>query len=252
MSDINKLNEYAKELNIELSDLQLDQFQKYYELLIEWNEKINLTAITEFDDVLIKHFIDSISIVKADNEEIVERIISGDEVSLIDIGCGAGFPSLPLKIAFPNLKVTMLDSLNKRIKFLDEVITNLGLTNIRALHGRAEDFAKAGKDREKYDIAVSRAVANLSTLSEYCMPYVKLGGSFIAYKADLNKEELEPGLKAIKLLGGSKPNIYEFNLVTTDMHRSLCVIRKEKSTPSKFPRKAGLPAKEPIGVAMKC
>lgn len=244
--NINKLNEHLKEFNIELSDTKLAQFQKYYELLIEWNEKINLTAITDFDEVLIKHFVDSISLCKAKENDFVKKIINGENVSLIDIGTGAGFPSIPLKIVFPNLNITMLDSLNKRIKFLNIVIDELGLNNIEAIHGRAEDFATPDKLREKFDICVSRAVANLTTLSEYCLPYVKKNGVFISYKSEVLKEELDPAKKPIYILGGDIENVFEFSLPSTDYYRALCVIRKKNVTPKKYPRKAGLPSKEPL------
>lgn len=229
-----------KEFNIDLSDEQLSQFYKYYELLVEWNSFMNLTAITEFEEVLKKHFVDSVSLIRA--------LPDIDEVSyeVIDVGTGAGFPGIPLKIAFPNLKITLLDSLNKRVQFLNEVITELGLQNMEAVHGRAEDFAKPGKLREKYDICVSRAVANLATLSEYCLPFVKIEGSFISYKSEKITEEYENAKEAIKVLGGKYEKQVEFTLPDSDIYRNLFVIRKEKSTPGKFPRKAGLPSKEPI------
>lgn len=244
----------SKKMNIELSDLQLSQFQRYYELLIEWNEKINLTAITEYDDVIVKHFIDSIALINAsDNKIISDALINDTGVSLIDVGCGAGFPSLPLKIAFPNLKVTMLDSLNKRINFLNTVIDELGLVDIEAVHGRAEDFAKADKLRESYDICVSRAVANLSTLSEYCLPYVKVGGIFVAYKSeellknnDGGSSELDRASKALYLLGGQVSETKEYTLPESDLYRCLCIVSKIKVTPKKYPRKAGQPSKDPL------
>lgn len=231
-----------KEFDIDLSDEQLSQFYKYYELLVEWNSFMNLTAITEFEEVLKKHFVDSVSLIRA--------LPDIDEVSyeVIDVGTGAGFPGIPLKIAFPNLKITLLDSLNKRVQFLNEVITELGLQDIEAVHGRAEDFAKPGKLREKYDICVSRAVANLATLSEYCLPFVKVGGYFISYKSEKITEEHENAKEAIKVLGGKYEKQVEFTLPDSDIYRNLFVIQKEKNTPGKFPRKAGLPSKEPIQV----
>lgn len=227
-----------KELGITLSDKQISQFISYYEMLVEWNQVMNLTAITEYEEVMKKHFLDSITLIKA--FDITKK------VSVIDVGCGAGFPGLALKIAYPNLKVTLLDSLNKRIHFLDEVIVKLGLEGVETIHGRAEDFAKPGKLRECYDLAVSRAVANLSTLSEYCLPFVKKGGYFIPFKSEKVLEEIKDAEKALSVLGGTLEGQVEFTLPDTDYYRNLVVIKKTKSTPAKFPRKAGLPGKEPI------
>ncbi len=227
------------ELGITLSNRQITQFMKYYELLVEWNSFMNLTGITEFEEVMKKHFIDSVSLIKAFN-------LNDKDISLIDIGTGAGFPGLPLKITFPNLKVTLLDSLNKRIKFLDEVISQLGLEDINTIHGRAEDYAKPDKLREKYDICVSRAVANLSTLSEFCLPFVKKGGCFISYKSEKISDEANDAKKAIFILGGKVKEQVEFYLPESDIYRNLFIIEKVSNTPKKFPRKAGLPAKEPL------
>ena len=227
-----------EELKISLSEKQLIKFMSYYELLIEWNQVMNLTAITDFDEVMKKHFIDSLSLVKAYDVS--------KTVSLIDIGTGAGFPGIPLKIAFPDLDVTLLDSLNKRVNFLNTVIDQLGLEKIQAIHGRAEDFAKKGKLREQYDICVSRAVANLSTLSEYCLPYVKIGGYFISYKSEKIEEEKKEAEHAISVLGGKIENQIAFMIPNSDIYRSLFIVRKEKETPSKYPRKAGTAAKEPL------
>lgn len=223
---------------VKLSDTQIHQFIEYYELLVEWNKFMNLTAITEYDEVMKKHFVDSLSLINAFDVR--------KEATVIDVGTGAGFPGLALKIAYPSLKVTLLDSLNKRIKFLNEVIEQLGLTGIETIHGRAEDFAKPGKLREKYDLCVSRAVANLSTLSEYCLPYVKVGGQFIPYKSEKMEEEISVAKKAISVLGGKVIKYEEFYLPESDIYRNLIVIEKFKETPKKFPRKAGLPTKEPI------
>ena len=231
----NKLNE----LGITLTDKQKQQFDKFYELLVEWNKFMNLTGITDYEEVNEKHFVDSLSIVKAIDMESVE--------SVIDVGTGAGFPGIPLKIAFPHLKAVLLDSLNKRINFLNEVIAQLGLTDIKTIHGRAEDYAKQAEYRENFDLCVSRAVANLSTLSEYCLPYVSMNGMFVPYKSGEIDEELENSKKAVKILGGKIENVVKFQLPGTDIGRSFVKVRKIANTNKKYPRKAGLPAKEPLG-----
>lgn len=225
-----------KNLDIALSDNQIEQFMKYYEMLIEKNKVMNLTAITEFDEVIEKHFLDSIS--------LIQCIDLNQNYKVLDLGTGAGFPGIPLKIAFPELQITLADSLNKRILFLQEVIDALELKNIEAVHSRAEDLAKNKEYREKYDLVVSRAVANLSTLSEYCVPFVKEGGQFISYKSGEIEEELETSKPAIKILGGKISKVFHFSL--GEQNRSFVIIDKIKATPKKYPRKAGLPSKEPL------
>lgn len=228
----------TKQLGITLSEKQMQQFIRYYELLVEWNSFMNLTAITEYEEVMEKHFVDSLAAVKVCDFHQVK--------TLIDIGTGAGFPGIPLKIAFPHMEVVLLDSLNKRTKFLNEVINQLGLENIRTIHGRAEDYAKQKEYREQFDVCVSRAVANLSTLSEYCIPYVRNMGDFISYKSGKIEEEVEQARKAVFILGGKISKIEKFCLADTDMERSFVIIKKEKKSPEKYPRKAGMPSKEPL------
>ena len=230
--------EKLSQIGITLSDKQKEQFDKFYELLVEWNKVMNLTGITEYEEVNEKHFVDSLSIVKAIDMNQVH--------SLVDIGTGAGFPGIPLKIAFPHIKVVLLDSLNKRINFLNTVIKELGLENIETIHGRAEDFAKQPEYREQFDLCVSRAVANLATLSEYCIPYVKKDGMFVPYKSGEIDEEVEQSKKAIHVLGGKLDKIIKFQLPGTEIGRSFVKINKVQNTAKKYPRKAGLPSKEPI------
>lgn len=225
-----------KAIGIELSDEQLEQFLTYYEMLIEKNKVMNLTAITNFDEVLEKHFEDSLSLIQAVDLEKSQTVI--------DLGTGAGFPGIPLKIAFPNLQITLADSLNKRILFLDDVIRELGLTGIDTVHGRAEDLAKNSDYREKFDLCVSRAVANLSTLSEYCLPFVKIGGKFISYKAGECDEEVAASKSSIFLLGGKISDIKKFEL--GESGRAFVIIDKVSGTPKKYPRKAGTPSKDPL------
>lgn len=236
--DLSILEQGCAEYGITLDEKQKQQFIRYYELLVEWNKVMNLTGITEFEEVLLKHFVDSLSLVKGVE---IQKI-----TSCIDVGTGAGFPGIPLKIAFPHLKVTLLDSLNKRLKFLDQVIGELGLVKIRTVHGRAEDAAKQAEHRESYDLSVSRAVSRLASLSEYCMPYVRPGGYFVSYKSGKAAEEIAEAGKAIQVMGGKLVKEESFCLPGTDMERQLVVIKKVKPTPKKYPRKAGTPVKEPI------
>lgn len=232
------LTEGSNYFGIELNETQIQQFLDYYEILVEWNEVMNLTAITEFDEVMRKHFVDSMALGKAIKVE--------EQHSLIDVGTGAGFPGIPLKIVYPHLEVVLLDSLNKRVKFLNAVIEKLGLKGIKAVHGRAEDFARQKEYREMFDVSVSRAVANLASLSEYCLPYTKVGGYFVPYKSGNIEEELKEGEKAVQILGGKTEDVVKFSLPDSDIERSLVVIKKVKETGKKYPRKAGLPAKEPL------
>lgn len=237
-----------EELHIKLSEEQADQFITYYELLTEWNSFMNLTAITDFDEVFKKHFIDSLSLIKAEEDifHITGKDLKKDALTVIDVGTGAGFPGIPLKIAFPNLEITLLDSLNKRIKFLNEVIEKLKLKGITAVHGRAEDFAGKENYRACFDLALSRAVANMSTLSEYCIPFVKVKGLFIPYKSEKVSDELANANKALSILGGSIIDQVEYMLPESDYYRNLVIVEKKKDTPKKYPRKAGLPSKEPL------
>lgn len=232
------LEQGCRDFGIDLTQRQKEQFVRYYEILVERNQVMNLTAITEFEEVLVKHFVDSLA---------VSGVMDVDKVSkVIDIGTGAGFPGIPLKIVYPHLEITLLDSLKKRIGFLNEIVDNLGLEKVETIHGRAEEYAKQKEYRETYDLCVSRAVANLSTLSEYCLPYVKVQGHFVPYKSGKIDEELKESEKALKILGGTLENVHKFHLGDTEMGRSLVIIKKEKRTPKKYPRKAGLPSKEPL------
>lgn len=234
----NEFDLTMSEWNIEISHLQKSQLLRYYEMLIERNKVMNLTTITEFDEVVMKHFLDSISICKI--------IDLNQEFHILDLGTGAGFPGIPLKICFPNLKIVLADSLNKRVLFLQDVISELNLVGIKALHARAEELARDKEYRENFDYCVSRAVANLSTLSEYCLPFVKEAGKFISYKANDIDQETNEAKHAIFLLGGKLEKIEKFDLPNSELHRSFVVINKVKKTPKIYPRKAGLPAKQPL------
>ena len=248
MSSISReeyLNSLSSKLNIELSKEQLDSFLKYYELLIDWNEKINLTAITEYEDVCLKHFVDSMSIVNAFSSYEEASVFFKDK-TLIDVGTGAGFPGVCLKILFPELNITLMDSLDKRIKFLNEVMAALGLKKIATVHARVEDAAKTSEYRESFDFATARAVASLPVLSEYCLPFVKVGGSFIAYKSEKVLEEISISANALNVLGGKIESKFSFDLPDSQLARTILFIKKESSTPDKYPRKAGTPSKKPL------
>lgn len=225
-------------LQIETNENMLEQFDLFYHLLVEWNKVMNLTGITEYEEVVEKHFADSLSLA---------RFLDLNKIhTVIDVGTGAGFPGIPLKIAFPHLKVVLLDSLNKRINFLNEVIAKLDLKEIHTIHGRAEEYARKPEYREQFDLCVSRAVANLSVLSEYCIPYIRVGGIFVPYKSGEIDEEVAASRKAVDILGGQIDHVEKFQLPDTDIHRSFVFINKKKNTQKKYPRKAGTPAKEPL------
>lgn len=226
------------EIQVELTKEQAEQFLRYYQMLIETNQVMNLTAITEFEEVVEKHFVDSVIAPK--------EMFHVEHLRLIDVGTGAGFPGIPLKIIYPGVQMTLLDSLNKRIQFLDRVCKALELQDVTLIHGRAEELARNAAHREQYGLTVSRAVANLSTLSEYCLPFIKQGGYFVAYKSGVYEEELERAKKGIQILGGKVERVEQYVLPGTDAGRSEIIIRKEKNTPKKYPRKAGTPAKEPL------
>ncbi len=231
-----KMQDYSKEIGISLHVEQINQFYHYMQLLLEWNEKINLTAITEPEEIILKHFVDSMTIAS-----YIEK-----NAKLIDVGTGAGFPGIPLKIIREDIEITLLDSLNKRVNFLKEVIEQLGLSQIKAIHSRVEEFGKNNNYRQTFDYATSRAVANLSTLAEYLIPLVKIQGSCIGMKGPNIEEEIQQSKKAISILGGKIDKIEKFQLPKSDMDRNIVMIRKIKQTPSKYPRKPGMPAKEPL------
>lgn len=235
---MSEIKEVFDKMHIELHDGALDLLNRYYEMLIDTNKVMNLTAITEYSEVVIKHFADSAAIGCITD-------MNGN-IDVIDVGTGAGFPGIVLKIVYPQLSVVLLDSLNKRVNFLKNVITELGLTDISAIHGRAEDIARNKDYREKFDLCVSRAVANMSSLSEYCLPFVKVGGRFIPYKADGCDEEVKTASKAVNILGGKIRKIESYVIPDTDICRKFVVIDKLRNTSAKYPRKAGLPTKEPL------
>ncbi len=249
MQKIRKYLESISENHISLSDTQLAQFETYYEMLVEKNKVMNLTAITEREDVILKHFIDSIAL--AGYMNLADKCLK-----VIDVGTGAGFPGIPLKIAFPQLDVTLFDSLNKRVNFLNDVIDELkldgavasqsGIGACTAIHGRAEEGGRNKDMREQFDLVVSRAVANMAVLSEYCIPFVKQGGYFIPYKTDKIDEELNQGKKAISILGGKVEKVEKMQLAGSDIGRSFVFIKKIKATPKSYPRKPGTANKQPL------
>ena len=233
---VEKMQEKLRMLDVRFFMEQTEQFFEYMNLLIEWNEKMNLTAITDPEEIILKHFIDSITILKE----------LEDDSTVVDVGTGAGFPGIPLSIMNPTLKITLVDSLNKRLIFLQEVVNKLNLKNVEIVHARAEEFGQNKKYRECFDVSTSRAVANLSTLSEYLIPLVKVNGKVISMKASEAREEINEAKKAIEILGGTIERIDEFNLPQSDIGRTVIIIRKNKQTPNKYPRKPGTPSKEPI------
>ncbi len=230
------LFQYAKKLEIVLSENYVKKFYEYMLLLLEWNEKINLTSITDEKDIVLKHFVDSITICK----------YIPKNAKLLDVGTGAGFPGIPVKIVRDDVEVVLLDSLNKRILFLDDVINKLNMKNIRAIHGRAEEFGRNKDFRQCFDVVTSRAVANMAVLSEYLIPFSKLGGKCVIMKGADFEEELNNSKKAIKVLGGKINSVDEFVLPASDMKRTIVVVDKVGDTPKQYPRKAGTPAKKPI------
>lgn len=233
-----KLRQKAALIGIELNELQLQQFDRFYQMMVETNKHMNLTAITEEDEVISKHLVDSLSCSKVMDMSQVR--------SIIDIGTGAGFPGIPLKIAYPEIEFVLLDSLNKRIRFLDGVIEELGLEKIEAVHGRAEDLARKKEYRANFDLCVSRAVANLSTLTEYCIPFVRVNGYFVSYKAAKGMEELEQAKNCLQVLGCKVDDAHQFILEGDESERLLLKIKKCKGTPKIYPRKAGVPSKNPL------
>ncbi|MDC7302316.1 16S rRNA (guanine(527)-N(7))-methyltransferase RsmG [Agathobacter ruminis] len=236
MHDTNYFCNEAKKLGVDLNEKQIQQFIQFYDMLIEKNKVMNLTAITDFDEVVEKHFLDSISLIR--------KYPLNQTCKILDLGTGAGFPGIPLKIAFPEIQITLVDSLNKRVLFLQEVIDALGLSGIVAVHGRAEDLGRNPNYREKFDLCVSRAVANLSSLSEYCIPFVKVGGYFISYKGGDCEEEVNQANSAFTKLGAKLSGLDSFSI--GENSRSLVVIEKTHATKKAYPRKAGTPTKDPL------
>ncbi|PKR77432.1 16S rRNA (guanine(527)-N(7))-methyltransferase RsmG [Halalkalibacillus sediminis] len=236
--DIQEFEKHLNQHNISLSDHQKEQFNNYYELLVEWNQKMNLTAITEKEEVYLKHFYDSVS--------VAFYYDFNKELSVCDVGAGAGFPSIPLKILFPHIHVTIVDSLKKRITFLNHLADQLGLSGVAFYHDRAENFGKDQKFRETFDMVISRAVARTSVLSELCLPLVRVGGDFIMMKSANFEEEKKNGELAVQTLGGEFSETHSFNLPVEESERNIVIVEKRRKTSKKYPRKAGLPNKEPI------
>jgi 16S rRNA (guanine527-N7)-methyltransferase len=232
------LSELALELGITLSEKQLLQFSKYKNLLLEWNSKMNLTAITDEKEIVVKHFIDCLALAKYSNLK--------PDSTVIDVGTGAGFPGIPIKILYPELKITLLDSLNKRINFLQVVVDELELENVELIHGRAEDFGQDVDYREKFEYCLSRAVASLNILTEYSLPFIEKNGYFVPMKSEKTEEEIKNAENALKVLGGEIKGINKFNIPGSSDKRTTILIKKVGDTPSKYPRKAGKPTKSPL------
>ena len=240
----NNIVKESKELGFSLSEDQINKLYVYYSMVVEKNKVMNLTAITDENDFLVKHIIDSMAVIKAGDK--IKNILFDPKKRIIDVGTGAGMPGIIIKICFPDSNIVLFDSLKKRLNFLDEVISELSLKNIYTLHGRAEDIGRDNKYRQSFDLVVSRAVANMSTLSEYCIPLLKKSGIFLPYKSGDIDTELKESEKAIKILGGTCREVIKYNLPETDMKRSLLIIEKSVNTPKAYPRRAGIPAKEPL------
>ncbi|QGU96748.1 16S rRNA (guanine(527)-N(7))-methyltransferase RsmG [Clostridium bovifaecis] len=228
----------ANNVGLEFNNERYNQFIKYKDLLKDWNEKVNLTAITEDEEIIKKHFIDSMKIFKFEPLKKAKRVI--------DIGTGGGFPGIPMKIIRPEMEIVLLDSLKKRINVLQDILKNIEVNDVSTIHGRAEDYAQAPQYREKFDAVVSRAVANLAVLSEFCLPYVKVGGYFVAMKGPAVEEEVIEAKKAIGVLGGKLEEIIEVEIEGSDLNHNLVIIKKVKNTPKQYPRKAGTAAKKPL------
>lgn len=238
MKQNDPLRDSLGKLKIQYNDEQIEQFRSYYELLTEWNKKINLTAITGYEDVVRKHFIDSIM--------ICSLLDLNKDIRIIDVGTGAGFPGIPIKILNPDCRIVLLDSLNKRVRFLETVVNELGLDNVECIHGRAEDVSREKKYRASFDLSVSRAVANLSTLCEYCIPFLKKGGMFVSYKSDKADDEINGSENAVRTLGSEITSVKEIALPETDIVRKFVMITNIKQVSNIYPRKAGIPAKDPL------
>ena len=238
MKQNDPLRDSLDKMKIQYNDEQIEQFRSYYELLTEWNKKINLTAITGYEDVVRKHFIDSIL--------ICSLLDLNKDIRIIDVGTGAGFPGIPIKILNPDCRIVLLDSLNKRVRFLETVVDELGLDNVECIHGRAEDVSREKKYRASFDLSVSRAVANLSTLCEYCIPFLKKGGMFVSYKSDKADDEINGSENAVRTLGSEITSVKEITLPETDIVRKFVMITNTKQVSNIYPRKAGIPAKDPL------